>query len=96
MLGNAKSSCPSDLNHDGVVDGEDLALLMSNWGLSDPEYQLDGDGVVNGGDLSEVLGNWGPCPDATPQAQFADPPTKPGHDRAPSPLQRLANERRGR
>jgi len=26
-------SCAADLNHDGVVDGEDLAILLAHWGI---------------------------------------------------------------
>jgi hypothetical protein len=69
---------------------------MSRWGSSARADQVDGFGVVDGGDLAALLGSWGACPDATPQGQRADPPAKPGNDRAPSALQRLANERRGR
>ena len=96
LLSDAKSSCPGDLNFDRSVDGEDLAVLMSRWGSSARADQVDGFGAVDGGDLAALLGSWGACPDATPQGQHADPPAKPGNDRAPSALQRLANERRGR
>ena len=32
----AAPPCPADLNHDGVVDGADLGLLLSSWGLCTP------------------------------------------------------------
>ena len=28
----AGSTCPGDLNGDGLVDGADLALILSSWG----------------------------------------------------------------
>ena len=51
---------PGDLSGDGKVDGEDLSLLLSRWGLPGAG-DLDGSGVVDGGDLSQVLSDWGPC-----------------------------------
>ncbi|MGA1056999.1 MAG: dockerin type I domain-containing protein, partial [Phycisphaerales bacterium] len=52
-----------DLNHDGEVNGADLAILLSGWGPCRPKGKciadLNGDGVVNGADLSILLGNWG-------------------------------------
>jgi hypothetical protein len=49
---------PADLNHDGIVDGADLAILLGAWGHSGPA-DLDGNGVVDGGDLGILLGMWG-------------------------------------
>ena len=51
---------PGDLSGDGKVDGEDLSLLLSRWGLPGAG-DLDGSGIVDGGDLSQVLSDWGPC-----------------------------------
>lgn len=48
---------PGDLNGDGRVDGEDLALLLGAWNTS--TYDLDGDDIVSGSDLAIVLGDWG-------------------------------------
>ena len=53
--------CPGDLNDDGVIDGADLADLLSRWGQSDSTADLDGDGSVAGGDLSIMLAGWGFC-----------------------------------
>ena len=51
-----------DINGDGVVDGEDLSIILGFWGPcndpSDCPADVDGDGVVNGSDLSIVLGFW--------------------------------------
>jgi len=46
-----------DLNNDGIVDGADLGILLSNWGnpgLGD----LNDDGIVDGADLGILLSNW--------------------------------------
>ena len=61
MLNNAKSSCPSDLNYDGRIDGADLALLLTMWSSKDGMYDIDEDGFVGGGDLGQLLGHWGKC-----------------------------------
>lgn len=53
--------CPGDLNDDGVIDGADLADLLSQWGQSGVPGDLDGDGSVAGGDLSIMLAGWGFC-----------------------------------
>jgi subtilisin family serine protease len=51
----------ADINGDGVIDGEDLLLLLSVWGPCEGCAQdLDGDGVVEGSDLLEVLSQWTP------------------------------------
>jgi len=55
------TSCPADLNGDGVVDGADLGELLSAWGSSNPDADLNGDGVVDGADLGILLGAWGAC-----------------------------------
>ena len=53
--------CPGDLNADGVIDGADLADLLSQWSLSSVAGDLDGDGTVAGGDLAILLASWGFC-----------------------------------
>ena len=49
---------PADLNHDGVVDGSDLAILLGNWGGTGVG-DIDQDGAVGGSDLAMLLGSWG-------------------------------------
>ena len=52
-----------DLNLDGVINGADLALLLSIWGSSNPPTgDLNGDGSVGGADLTILLSNWGVAP----------------------------------
>lgn len=47
-----------DLDGDGFVNGADLAILLGNWGTSDPLADLNEDGVVDGADLAMLLGEW--------------------------------------
>ncbi|TVQ31871.1 MAG: hypothetical protein EA376_07740 [Phycisphaeraceae bacterium] len=58
------ASIPGDLNGDGVVNAQDLAILLGSWGLCPPEpdpcpADLNGDGSVGSADLAILLGNWG-------------------------------------
>lgn len=48
----------ADLNCDGVVDGTDLGLLLSQWG-SNASGDLNSDGTVDGTDLGLLLSAWG-------------------------------------
>jgi len=49
---------PEDINQDGVVDGGDLAVLLSQWG-SPGDADFDGSGLVGGSDLGMLLSAWG-------------------------------------
>ncbi len=53
-------SVSGDLNGDGVVNGTDLAILLSVWGTDGlgTGADLNGDGVVNGSDLATLLSSW--------------------------------------
>jgi len=61
--GNTICDCAGDLNVDGVVNGADLGLMLSSWGLcgSNCSADLNGDAVVNGADLGLLLSAWGIC-----------------------------------
>jgi len=52
------STQPGDLNGDGIVDGADLGILLSNWG-GKGVGDLNDDGIVDGADLGVLLNNWG-------------------------------------
>jgi len=54
--------CHADVNGDSVVNGIDLAIIVSNWATASATADLTGDGTVNGADLAIVLGSWGNCP----------------------------------
>ena len=54
--------CLGDLNFDGTVQGDDLGLLVAEWGsTSAPLADFDGNGTVDGSDFGLFLGNWGTC-----------------------------------
>jgi hypothetical protein len=54
--------CPGELNGDGVVNGADLANLLSVWGASPSRADFNSDCMVNAADLAILLANWGTCP----------------------------------
>ena len=58
------STCVADLlNDDGVVDFDDLSLLLSDWGpcAASCAADLAPNGAVDFDDLSILLASWGPC-----------------------------------
>ena len=55
------AGCLADLNGDRIVDAQDLAALLSNWGGAGTG-DFDGNGVVNAQDIAALLSGWGPCP----------------------------------
>ncbi|MFO0826944.1 MAG: M12 family metallo-peptidase [Phycisphaerales bacterium] len=58
--GTVAPPCPADLNHDGKVDGADLATLLGAWGTNGAD--LNGNGTTDAADLAVLLGAWGNCP----------------------------------
>jgi hypothetical protein len=47
-----------DVNRDGVVDGNDLGVILDSFGQFGGAGDLDGDGTVDADDLSAVLNNF--------------------------------------
>ncbi len=47
----------ADLNQDGVVDGLDMTVILSNW-LGTGAGDINADGIVDGLDLTFVLSGW--------------------------------------
>jgi hypothetical protein len=47
-----------DLNGDGVVDGNDLGILLAAWGAGTGPADLNRDGAVDGNDLGMLLAAW--------------------------------------
>jgi subtilisin family serine protease len=53
-----------DFNKSGAVGGEDLAVLLSQWGFTPGvPGDLTGNGWIDGEDLAIFLTMWGPCPE---------------------------------
>ena len=54
--------CQGDIDHNGVVNVDDLLDLFAAWGDPNPgEADVTGDGVVNSRDLAALIANWGAC-----------------------------------
>jgi hypothetical protein len=47
----------ADFNGDGKTNGEDMGMMLANWGNSGTG-DVDGNGVVNGGDLGLLIADW--------------------------------------
>ncbi|MFM1824290.1 MAG: hypothetical protein RI967_2556 [Planctomycetota bacterium] len=57
--------CPADVDENSLVDGVDLAIVLSRWGTLPTDYpraDTNGDGTVDGSDLATLLSGWGACP----------------------------------
>ena len=54
----------ADLFRNGVVNGADLGIMLSQWGPAPTGTvsDINRDGLVNGADLGYLLNAWGPCP----------------------------------
>jgi hypothetical protein len=48
---------------DGMVNTEDLLVLLGEWGGSGTPRDINYDGIINTADLLILLGAWGPCPE---------------------------------
>jgi formylglycine-generating enzyme required for sulfatase activity len=60
----AHAQCVGDINDSALVDGADLAILLSTWGTTGHgmyHSDLNNDGIVDGPDLTILLSAWGPC-----------------------------------
>jgi hypothetical protein len=65
-------ACPEDVTGDGLVNGDDLAIVLGSWGarpLGDTEGDVSGDVVVSAIDLGRLLAAWGAC--SSPGSDFA-------------------------
>ncbi|MSR69371.1 MAG: hypothetical protein EXS17_03390 [Phycisphaerales bacterium] len=57
LVGSNPTS-PGDANGDGLVNGADLAAVLSGWGTNDAAADVNDDGIVDGVDLAIVLSDW--------------------------------------
>ena len=59
----AITTCPWDLDGNGVVGASDLLELLASWGpCKGCPADFDSSGNVGASDLLALLANWGPCP----------------------------------
>jgi hypothetical protein len=56
------SACIGDANTNGVVDIDDLVLVITHWAQSGPIGDINTNGVVDIDDLVLVITHWGACP----------------------------------
>jgi hypothetical protein len=54
--------CSADLNADGLVNVDDLLLVIAAWGNAGGVEDINEDGVVGVADLLELIAGWGVCP----------------------------------
>ena len=59
ILRSSQAQVPGDLNADGIVNGADLGILLTNWGGSGIG-DLNADGTIDGADLGILLTFWVP------------------------------------
>jgi len=50
--------CPTDVNHDGGIDADDVITFFAMWDTSDPRVDFTGDGGVDGDDIIEFFTRW--------------------------------------
>jgi hypothetical protein len=63
ISGPGANQCIPDINDDGIVNGDDLGILLGQWGpCTACSADFNNNGFVNGDDLGQLLGAWGPCP----------------------------------
>jgi formylglycine-generating enzyme required for sulfatase activity len=56
------AQCTGDVIPSGIIDGVDLAQMLSSWGpCTNCPADIDSDGAVTGNDLGQLLAGWGPC-----------------------------------
>ncbi len=57
MTVSTQACVPADLNCDGAVNAQDIAILLSQWGTAG-SADLSGDGTVGPQDIAILLGSW--------------------------------------
>ncbi|TVQ30296.1 MAG: hypothetical protein EA376_13595 [Phycisphaeraceae bacterium] len=78
----ARAPASPDINGDGVVNSQDKAILLSNWGTTEASCDLNGDGKVGSADLAILLASYThqPPPPVNVNGEFS--PTITQYDRS--------------
>ena len=58
MLDLSTVGANTDLNDDGLVNGQDLTLFLVQWGNAGGSGDFNLDGIVDGQDLTYLLSDW--------------------------------------
>ena len=56
------TECPWDLTSDGLVNIDDVLVLISHWGTNWPPGDFTGDENINIDDVLVLIAHWGACP----------------------------------
>ncbi|MEE2906660.1 MAG: GC-type dockerin domain-anchored protein [Planctomycetota bacterium] len=59
--GNTLCVCPADINGNGIVESDDILIVVAQWATSGPQGDINQDGIVDISDLLEALATFGPC-----------------------------------
>jgi len=59
--GNTRCICPADINGNGLVDVNDVLVVVAQWGTEGPQGDINRDGIVNVLDLLITIDLFGPC-----------------------------------
>lgn len=75
-MGAYEFRCRFDLNGDGEVGAEDLAILLGAWGPCEGRCpaDFDGNGEVGAADLAILLGAWGSSAECAVDVPLPSPP----------------------
>ena len=55
-----EAGCPADIHVDGMINVQDLLVILSYWNEAGPG-DVDDNGITNVLDLLQVIESWGPC-----------------------------------
>tara|TARA_B100001059_G_scaffold81121_3_gene79109 strand:+ start:10668 stop:11732 length:1065 start_codon:yes stop_codon:yes gene_type:complete len=59
--GNTLCVCPADINGSGIVEVDDILVVVAQWATSGPQGDVNHDGIVDITDLLITLDAFGPC-----------------------------------
>ncbi len=59
--GNTLCVCPPDINGNGIVEVDDILIVVAQWGTPGPQGDINQDGIVDIADLLAAIDAFGPC-----------------------------------